>query len=132
MEFKIKIQCSTGNCLWAHVNPIGLTGVDRIRQEVGAILPLDRIAPKCTSLVSSEVNIEIKEKVARDSNLFDFSNKIEIKVPEEFLNSFVIEVVKVDKNPETGEILHACIETVLDTQAVIKWWEAEGFPTVVS
>lgn len=108
---------------------VGFRLIDWVRQELGLpYLSIDLFHDYVMSYRIDELHIEIDEDIARRSDCFQEINTLNVDVPANFFNRYVIEQLNTVKHECNGEITIVHISQVCDKEKIIKAWEAAGFP----
>jgi hypothetical protein len=116
-------------CVEVRSKPIGLDGLDRIRETMGVPkLRADLVKGDTNSLYLGRVPVELTERQARRCGHLAQRNKVVVTVPNHALDPFVETRVEYDQDPETGEIKSARLEASVNTDAVVCDWLIEGAP----
>lgn len=72
---------------------------------------------------------EISEEIARESDLFERTNSVSIKVSPGFLNQFAY-LEKYDCTPDKqGKYDYLRLKHAIDKETLLYRWQEEGFPT---
>lgn len=129
MKFEIVLQGLCGAWIVNTRKTIGMKEVNRIREELGINLPLDRIIGEIETLETRRVSSEISEETARNSGHFSETSKIEIGIKKShFLNRFLKLDLNAEKNEETGEIKQVSMKWRLDEKEIEEAWKKAGCP----
>ncbi len=134
MEFKVYFtrEDKNGFYIGSLVNfdsePIGLEGVDKIREFLGLNLDLERIEGRTKSFNIGTLRVHLTEKIARKSGLFRKENEVKVRIIGKF-DRFCKKTVKFTKDKRTGEVYSAWFEWTLDENALLEAWQKAGFPT---
>lgn len=128
MYFSITFRGVDGFAVSIDGRPVGISGVDIIRNQANMPkLSVDPINPWINGIDENPM-VEIPEKVARDSGMFDKLNKLDVTVPPAALNGFTYLQAQIKRDTETGEITSARLVYKLDEQLVIDKWVNDGCP----
>ena len=104
----------------------GTKHLDEARELAGCDLPLDRIDDIICAIQIARPRIEICEEIARKSGRFKECGLVFVRT--ESLTNYLVPEYIIDNDPNTAEVKHVTIKRKLDEQAVIRAWEAAGFP----
>lgn len=126
MDFSVKFCGLNGYAVEKEYKRIGLKTVDKIREELGCNLPIERIEEKIDSH-NLDINVYLTEEQARKVGLFKDTNTITVKTPRGFFNDCVVEVIKPKIDINTNEIKEAYVYYQTDKEAIFSKWESLGF-----
>lgn len=130
MELRVKFMRNDGSKLvYIPTHQIGLKMVDKIREETGCNLPLERIDDIVDVAWNDTISIEVPEDMARRSGHFETSSRCIVKITSlRALNGDYEMVPEIKKDDNTGEILSVKFKWELNEKFLLEQWEAAGFP----
>lgn len=101
----------------------GLRAVDAVREQLGLPkFPLERIP--VYAVTPHSISVEIEERVARASGLFNNCSYIKVKLPNDYPKEYVCKAVR----SETGEVTQLDLSYQPDRSQTVLDWEVQGFP----
>lgn len=106
---------------------LGLDDVDTIRKHTKEETPLDNIKSQMRRL-SCNVSIPVDEKTAREVLPFKKTTDVLVKTEDGGLNKYAKEVVCLNRDGVTEEILEATILVTIDKDQILADWMAAGSP----
>jgi hypothetical protein len=114
--------------IYTPVKCIGTDVVVQIRRElVGEDISIDLIS--CTiDEIHTNVHISVTEEKALTIPGFKKNNTIYVKTRDGALNQFVEDKISVDRNGVTGEIEDVEIVPIVNEEAILAAWIADGCP----
>jgi len=127
MNLEVAFYSETNQSIMKDRVAIGLDKVDEIRKIT--LLPnlsLDVFAFYSNS-TRKNFSFQINENTARTSRHFKNRNRLQIEVPDGFLNSFVVLSPEITQNDD-GKIEKVDFKWEIDKEAVLEAWEEAGFP----
>jgi len=133
MKFTIEFFSRTHTpAIYTKSQMAGLDALDRVRNLLDLPeLKAERVNSK-TGATRKNPKITISEELARESGCFRDKAHQRCKVPRHYPERWLVDDVEVERDEETGEILHAKLTERLDEDALINHWREEGFPLEIS
>ena len=131
MKFQVKFRSDgCGSIFAGGEEKCGLNCVDFIRHETGVSdLELDRIGWSVNWNTHYSYVVDVSEDFARQHyDLFAKVNQAVVNVDGKFDDSYYVPTVYVNRNNETGEIVHAEMWYVVSDSYLLSQWEAAGCP----
>lgn len=112
---------------------LGLDFLDRVRRELGVPnLDARRVEDVCRYnwdlAVTCEVSEDTARRLAEKHGLFRESSRVTVRIPRHGLNRYLKIELRTDKDSTTGEIERVWPVWRVDSEAVLKDWEAAGCP----
>lgn len=130
MKFKVCFNLKSGSYGYPVAidgRRIGTDDVIAIRKEAGCNVPLGRISDWRDSSKFSP-DVELNFETALEVDQLKNRNTAHVCVPDGFLNEFVEERISIQRDKETGEVLHANLYPALNSSKLLEAWIEAGYP----